>query len=92
MGSTIYFKKLECPFVILSLCHSVILSFCHSVRQQNYWSEYGGWDGQKVGKRGGQMDRQPGGQEVGYRMVGWVGSMLCPPESFKYRWSIKDQV
>ena len=34
-------------------------------------------------KRGGQMDRLPGGQagdqEVDYRMVGWVGLILCPP-------------
>ena len=33
-----------------------------------------------MGKRGGQMDRQPGGQvggqEIGYRMVDGVGSML----------------
>ena len=50
---------------------SVLLSFC----QQNYWSESGGWDGQKVGKRGGQMDGQPGGQEIGYGMVDGVG--LC---------------
>ena len=57
-----------------------------SVRQQNYWSESGGWDGQKVGKRGGQMDGQPGGQEIGYGMVDGVGSMLCPPERFKCCW------
>ena len=34
----IYFKKLE----------------CHSVRQQNYRSELGGWDGQKGGRRRNQ--------------------------------------
>ena len=37
-----------------------------------------------MGKRGGQMDGQPcgqvGSQEIGYRMVDGVGSMLCPPE------------
>ena len=62
---------------------------------KNYQSDSGGWDGQKGsggegGGRGGQMDGQPGGQEVGYRMVGLVGSMLCPPESFKCCWSIKE--
>ena len=53
------------------------MSFCSSVRQQNFWPESGGWDGQKVGKRGGQMDGQPcgqvGSQEIGYRM----GLGLC---------------
>ena len=62
---TIYFKKLECL--------STKFVFVH---QQNYWSESGGWDGQKVGKRGGQMDGQPcgqvGSQEIGYRLVDYV--------------------
>ena len=62
---------------------SVLLSY---VRQQNYWSESGGWDGQKVSKRGGQMDGPPGGQMDGYRMEDGVGSMLCPPERFKCCW------
>ena len=39
-----------------------------------------------MGKRGGQMDGQPGGQEIGYGMVDGVGYMLCPPERFKCCW------